>query len=369
MKKLKLAEFKRKIFSKFTLLRKNTNYKKGYLNVDLKKQDRTYFQENKREKKSFKNFFRFTVRNKIMQIIFICLFLIFFGFLINFFFFSENFQIKYVEIKGISNLSYDFFNEQVSNLKGKNVFLVRSSGLIRDFQNNSAYIYDVDVEKELPNKIIITISERNPFVLWTNFSGLYLVDDQGIILEKIREYEEFSITQEQLDILKGYQDLNDLEKNVEIEESEEGEVKIELSEEEKQTIIEQNKLEVISRVEVFFSDSLEVLDEKYKKFRLIYHYVFADYDILDHIDKDIYNSSYLILKKPFPSIDVEKYIWESDYKFVLFLAQDKKIIFSSKRDVTLQLESLEVLIESLNKKGEHFKYIDLRSDVIVYEIE
>lgn len=52
----------------------------------------------------------------------------------------------------------------------------------RDALKENPWIADASVSKVYPNKLAISIEERQPFALWQNEHGLQLIDRQGLVL-------------------------------------------------------------------------------------------------------------------------------------------------------------------------------------------
>lgn len=56
--------------------------------------------------------------------------------------------------------------------------------IARDALKTNPWIADATVSKVYPNKLAIKIEEREPFALWQNEHGLYLIDREGLVLSE-----------------------------------------------------------------------------------------------------------------------------------------------------------------------------------------
>ncbi len=311
--------------------------------------------------------------------------------------FSSKFDIKTIEIDGYNNVEKSFLDDQLSDIIGKNIFFIRASGLKEEVLNYSVFIKSVQVEKHLPDRINVHLEERVPYMVWINLSGCYLVDEEGFVLEEILDFKDLKISEEDVDLLKGYGNLKEYEDSIEEakdtdgedeqqnvdnekEEDDETEDEVEVEEEEEReddhltleeryAQIEKERKEVISMVDQFWRTNTELIPDKYSTYSYIYSYEQKDYQIQEVMDPAIISASKLCIDIDFFSEKVLKYIWESEYRFVLNFKFMRKIVFSTRRDFNDQIYDLKVLIRDLNNEGKNFTYIDLSSDILVYEFE
>jgi len=298
-----------------------------------------------------------------------------------YFLFSKKFNISILNITGCRNIDENFIKSRLERVIGKNIFFIRSSNLRNEIRGYSPYIKNVKAEKHLPNIVDISIEERKPEIIWLNLSGSYLVDEEGFIVEVVSDFEDLKVSEEDIDLLKGYGNLKEYGKDENIDEEDNSSTNNEESEKQSETeekaseeedaykLFEQNKLEVISRVDQYWNENLKNIPEEYKKFPFIYSYEQHSYIPLNKLDKNIVDSSKIVLSIDFVDNNVKRYIWESEYRFVIYYDLNHKVVFSTKRDFQIQIEDLKILINSLKKDGRNFSYIDLSSDIIVYEID
>lgn len=316
------------------------------------------------------------VRNKIFKVLVSMLVLISAIFFIRQILFSPTFDISNIEIQGVQELERSSISNNLSHLYGRNVFLVRASSLQSVIGGFSPFIKEVKVEKILPDKIIILIEEREPIFLWVNLSGAYQVDTEGVVLDVIVDFEDLDISDEDIDLLKGYGNIKEFEEEQEGgEESGEGEGNEEEvgdsqsggGEVEYLQMIEEDRREIVSRVERYWEQNLETIPEDYKRFPFVYSYEKGNLELLDNLDPLLVSSTKIGLEIDFIGEEIITYIWESNYRFVLYLSQRRCIVLTTRREFEDQLEDLKVLIAEIKSEGKDFSYIDLSSEVILYE--
>jgi cell division protein FtsQ len=75
----------------------------------------------------------------------------------------------------------------VSGLKGGENLLTLSCRTLAGKMTESRWIRSVSIRKELPDKIIFRIKEAEPFALLDMKGRLFLVDDNGTLLEELKE--------------------------------------------------------------------------------------------------------------------------------------------------------------------------------------
>ncbi|MBU0976281.1 MAG: FtsQ-type POTRA domain-containing protein [Patescibacteria group bacterium] len=328
--------------------------------------------QKRKTKLVFANIVAQTLRNKIVRILIIGIVLALLILGGRYFIFSDRFDIKNIQIEGCEQLQTSLLDDKLAYLYGVNIFLVRSSTLKGNVVTLSPYIKDLKVEKHLPDTVYINIIERKPSLVWVNLSGAYLVDQEGTVLRMVLDYEDLVLDQEDIDLLKGYGDLSAVEeeKPAEKKKSSEEEVeKEELTNKEKQKIIEEGRKEVVSRVDQFWGKNLKNLGDEYKAYPFVYNYVPKSYMVLDNIDLSLMKSSRTVINLDLKGEVVLRYVWESEYRFVLYLKDDRKIIFSTRRELEEQIYDLDVFLADLKAKDKKFQYIDLSSEIIVYEFE
>ncbi len=102
---------------------------------------------------------------------------------------SEYFTTKHVEIKGNVRMSQDMVKDYAGVHEGDNSLNV-SIGKVEQSLLKTPWVEDVSVKRVLPNKFVISISERMPS-FWIKRDGvLYYADDAGRVIAPV-ETENF----------------------------------------------------------------------------------------------------------------------------------------------------------------------------------
>lgn len=139
-------------------------------------------------------------KKKLKLIKWTTIFIVFMGAII-LFMLSPIFNIKQITVEGVEKLTKD----EIINLSqikiDENTFKVRGVDVI-DRIKNEPYIESVDIKRELPSGIKITVKERLPQYIIEIANGNAYIDSKGYILE-------ISKDKLQLPILKGYNTSNE----------------------------------------------------------------------------------------------------------------------------------------------------------------
>ncbi len=98
------------------------------------------------------------------------------------FFYSPLFTIKEIDINELENIDG---NEVVSDfwiLKGENFFLTDLTDLRSKAIKDYAFIENIYTEKVFPNRVVINVREKEPFISVENEDGCFLLDRSGFVL-------------------------------------------------------------------------------------------------------------------------------------------------------------------------------------------
>ena len=104
---------------------------------------------------------------------------------LNYFYNSSYFKIKSLSIEG--NIHYDenTLDKFTTDIRGTNIFEINKKDIEDSLVSGLVWIKSVELRKIFPDSIEIMIQERNPALIASYKSDLYLLDDEGLILEKI----------------------------------------------------------------------------------------------------------------------------------------------------------------------------------------
>ncbi len=114
-----------------------------------------------------------------------------------FFYISDTFKIKNIEINGLERTAEHEVLDKISEISGKtklflqqdNLFLISTNNLSTVLKNHFNFA-QVDINKELPGKLIIDISERKYEAIFLEDGDYYYIDKAGYIVDKINELKD-----------------------------------------------------------------------------------------------------------------------------------------------------------------------------------
>ncbi len=160
--------------------------RKNRFDYGNKKYENPFFR--KKPKRKIK-LFKFPGGGKL----FFVLLLLIISFLVWFFCFFNIFNIKNIEIKGLSKISdreiEDIVLEQINNkrlfiLPQKNLFLFNKK-LLKDSLNSKYCFSNLVIDKKLPNSLIIDIQEKSYAYIFNYNEKYYYIDSDGYIINEV----------------------------------------------------------------------------------------------------------------------------------------------------------------------------------------
>lgn len=278
--------------------------------------------------------------NKVITFVFFVLFL----YVVYYFFYSPNFKITEIEIRGRENISEYALKNIIEEQFNSSRFLIFSQDNIIMFNKrlakknikNSYVLEDLKLNKEYPRKLYIEIKEKVSTVVWTAKSvdqqEYYYLDLNGVVLGEIPILEiEKLYSREKLKITEG-------EDTVKIEDRQKAE-----GEENQRVILP--LIEDKSGSEVKIKE--QVLDSK------------AIYFIIELYEK---------FPQEFPEISIKNFATPEPNSSRVHLVTEGglEIYFESTKDLVSQLHNLKLALENKIKDLKKIQYIDLRFDDRVY---
>lgn len=97
-------------------------------------------------------------------------------------------EIRSVSVSGAERVSRDAL-AQLAALRGENILLADLNAA-RERIREQPLVKDASVNREWPNTIHVTISERQPWVRWSVNGDVWAVDLHGIVLEGVEAPED-----------------------------------------------------------------------------------------------------------------------------------------------------------------------------------
>lgn len=98
---------------------------------------------------------------------------------------AEMFQVAGVDVKGVHELSNAELKNMVGPFTGQNIFRVDLDAAVRR-ANANPWIKQIRIHRSLPNRITMHIVERTPYALLETGAGRYLMDQEAVVLERVK---------------------------------------------------------------------------------------------------------------------------------------------------------------------------------------
>jgi len=131
---------------------------------------------------------RRSVKRKLLFVLWILLLLAFFIFLIwgfNYFYNSGYFKISSIKVSGNEKYTETEILEVANLVYGLNIFEADKKEIEDALIENLIWLKSVSLKKIFPDRIEITVTERKPYVKAIYGADCYIIDEEGIVLEKI----------------------------------------------------------------------------------------------------------------------------------------------------------------------------------------
>jgi len=97
---------------------------------------------------------------------------------------TKIFALKYVEIKGLKNLTKKEILKKLNISYGKNIFDINLFEIKKRLLKDK-WIKNVMIKRIIPNKIVISITEREPVYILHEKRSLYYIDKDGTKIAKL----------------------------------------------------------------------------------------------------------------------------------------------------------------------------------------
>ena len=115
--------------------------------------------------------------------------------------FCSFFQVKKIDIVGnqkilseeIKKLTEINFPRKIAFLKSQSILLIDFQKIEREILGQIPQIGIVSFERDLPERLIVSVSEREPIFLFEKDQHYFFIDKEGVIFEKISEKDNWLI--------------------------------------------------------------------------------------------------------------------------------------------------------------------------------
>src|SRR5262245_58546569 len=93
---------------------------------------------------------------------------------------SPRFTVQQIVVEGAQAMQADAVAE-LSGAQGRSIWLIDAQQIVEQLKT-SAYIEQASASVALPDRLVLTVSERRPEVRWQSGGTLYLLDGSGRVL-------------------------------------------------------------------------------------------------------------------------------------------------------------------------------------------
>ncbi|HRN85817.1 MAG TPA: FtsQ-type POTRA domain-containing protein [Candidatus Dojkabacteria bacterium] len=287
---------------------------------------------------------------------------------------SGYFNIKELNIIGLRGIEYNEVDKNLSEYYEENILFISSNELERKLSESFPSFKSVKVKKFWPNKIQIYISEKQPLLYYVNFTGVYIVDEDGLIT-KIIYSDQINFNDEQLNVITGAEGINS-KLVVERLASEYALTQEELPDGEKvdfdfNTVPIDRKFEMLNTIrEELIDQSLTILQNYalqfdpsvYPDLKTVYVFENKKYEIREPVDENRVTLTSEVLRfLTLKNITIVEVNWEG--KFLVRFKTDtgKQYIFGTTRVLSEQLEDFEILLAEFSKENKNYSEFDFSS--------
>ena len=102
------------------------------------------------------------------------------------------FEIKEISVHGLKELTEQDVLTQAAVTPRQNLLSVNVDALANKISTNP-WVKNIHVGRELPNRLILDVKERNPVAIVKQSHDLYLMDNEGIIFKKLDKNDEVDL--------------------------------------------------------------------------------------------------------------------------------------------------------------------------------
>ena len=96
--------------------------------------------------------------------------------------FDNYLKIKSVKVKGNNFVAEEELAEEIKEIRNHNILRIDMNDFVSRIRKHR-WIKDVSVRRELPDTLLVEISERTPALYVNNKGTLYLADEDGVIID------------------------------------------------------------------------------------------------------------------------------------------------------------------------------------------
>ena len=105
---------------------------------------------------------------------------------------SSYFEIKETSVRGLKELTEKDILTLAQVKPAQNLFAVNTGAIIRRISENP-WVRNIYVGRELPNRLVLELQERDPLALLKKADNIYLVDTEGTVFKKLSKNDEVDL--------------------------------------------------------------------------------------------------------------------------------------------------------------------------------
>jgi len=115
---------------------------------------------------------------------------------------ADMFEISGVDVKGVNHLDEADLNKIVGAFTKENIFRADLDAAVKRAHANP-WVKAVSINRRLPNRISMVITERVPYAQLETGSGRFLMDNEGVLIDRLTK-EKINVWQLPLIVIRGY---------------------------------------------------------------------------------------------------------------------------------------------------------------------
>ncbi len=278
--------------------------------------------------------------------------------------------VKDITVTGNRQISQDDILHELDNLRGKSMFSFSESGVEADLEQKFPYIKVAQVRKQLPGKITVEIEERYPTLAYINLTGVFLVDDEKVVVSQLGLKTPTPLTADELVVISGFGDPNanyvheHYLSTIQDEEQRKAVKWDEVPLDDKKQSLQEYRDSLLSRVESSLNNNVTaLLGTEFTQLPQIMGYDSTVYAVGSDFPSTTFDDARQVqayMQKD--SLVFVKMTWESEFTLTVDLASGIKLMFTNTRPIQDQLSALNTVRNQGDLSGA--TVIDLRSEIV-----
>lgn len=280
------------------------------------------------------------------------------------------FVLEKFVITGNSQISELAVISELEYLKGRGMFAFSTAEIEDKLLTAFPYLKSVYARKKLPGEVDIEVVERFPVMSYVNLSGVYLIDEESVVVNQLASQEVAALTNDEQLVIEGFGDPNAnyvYEKYLSGIENEEERKQVkweEVPEEQKRATLDNLREELNVRVNSLINKNLEIISaSQFADLPRVQALDANQWQVGEPMSEDRYSYSIAIIKYLVETgLQLVKLQWQSDFTAVADINDGRQIMFTSTRDIAEQIAKLEVLRSRVDLNG--VRVIDLRGEFV-----